>query len=259
MEIQRSTQDGCAILALTGSIDLASVSMVQRALLKEFSQQPYALICDLSGVDRLDRVCATVFATVANHPASRWPATGFALCAARAPVAEILDRLQLPDFVPIHADLDQALAAVFARPPYLREELVLAPTLSAPAAARAFVRDTCVDWQLAQPEEPWLDRAMLLANELVINAVLHAGTELWLRVELRGDRLHIAVHDESPRLLRVVGPDPRGNRGGGLWMVERLARTWGVQSHPDGGKVVWCALDLWSTTPGIPDPSAVAD
>jgi anti-anti-sigma factor len=258
MEIQRSTKDGCVILALTGSIDLLSVPVVQRALLKEFSQQPYALICDLSGVDHLDRVCATVFATVANHPASRWPATGFALCAARAPVAEILDRLQLPDFVPIHADLDQALAAVFARPPYLREELVLAPTPSAPAAARGFVRDTCVDWQLAQPEEPWLNLAMVLANELVTNAVRHAGTELWLRVELRGNRLHLAVHDDSPRLLRVVGPDPRGNQGGGLWMVEQLARAWGVQSHPGGGKVVWCTLDLESTTPGAPDPSSVA-
>jgi anti-anti-sigma factor len=256
MEIQRSTQDGCVILALTGTIDLFSVSMVQRALLKEFSQQPYALICDLSGVDHLDRVCATVFATVANHPASRWPATGFALCAARAPVAELLDRLQLPDFVPIHADLDQALAAVFARPPYLREDLVLAPTLSAPAAARAFVLDTCVDWQLAQPEEPWLDQAMLLANELVTNAVLHAGTDLRLRVELRGELLHIAVRDGSPRLLRVVAAGP-GNKGRGLWLVEQLARAWGVQSHPDGGKVVWCTLNLSSTTPGSPDPSSV--
>ena len=257
MEIHRSTQDGCVILALTGSIDLLSVSMVQRALLKEFSQQPYALICDLSGVEHLDRVCATVFATVANHPASRWPAIGFALCAARAPVAELLDRLQLPDFVPIHADIDQALAAVFARPPYLREELVLAPTLSAPAAARTFVRDTCVDWQLAQPEEHWLDRAMVVANELVTNAVIHAGTELWLRVELRGDRLHIAVHDESPRLLRVVDPDPGSDKGGGLWLVEQLARAWGVQSHPDGGKVVWCTLNLSSTTPSSPDLSPV--
>ena len=99
MEIQRSTRDGCVVVAFTGSIDLFSVSQVQRALLKDFSDQPLALICDLAGVDTLDPVCATVFSTVANHPASRWPDTSFLLCG--------------------------------ARPPYLRDELRLAPTPTA--------------------------------------------------------------------------------------------------------------------------------
>lgn len=57
--------------------------------------------------------------------------------------AETLNRLQVPDFFPVHASLDEALDAVFARPPYLRDELLLAPTLSAPAAARAFVQQVC--------------------------------------------------------------------------------------------------------------------
>jgi anti-sigma regulatory factor (Ser/Thr protein kinase) len=159
-------------------------------------------------------------------------------------VAEVLGGLQIPDFLPLHADIDTALDAVFARPPYLREELVLAPTLSAPAVARAFVRDTCVAWQLAQPDDPRLDRVMLLANELVINAVVHARTDLRLRLELRGERVHIAVRDGSPRLLRVIAADPEAEAGRGLWLVEQLARAWGVNSHPDGGKVVWCTVTL---------------
>jgi anti-anti-sigma regulatory factor len=67
MEIQHSTTDGCLVVALTGSIDLFSVSQVRRALLKDLSEEPYALICDLSGVQGLDPACATVFAT--------WPTT----------------------------------------------------------------------------------------------------------------------------------------------------------------------------------------
>jgi anti-anti-sigma regulatory factor len=82
MEIQRSTRDGCLIVAFTGSIDLFSVSQVQRTLLKGLSEQPDALICDLSGVEGLDLVCARVFSTVATHPASRWPTTSLVLCAA---------------------------------------------------------------------------------------------------------------------------------------------------------------------------------
>jgi anti-anti-sigma regulatory factor/anti-sigma regulatory factor (Ser/Thr protein kinase) len=243
MEIQHSTNDGCQVVAFTGSIDLFSVSQVQHALLKDLGEQPYALICDLSGVQHLDPVCATVFATVANHPSSRWPTTSFLLSGAQPAVAEILNRLQVPHFLPLYDDLERALAEVFARPPYLRNDLVLAPLRSAPTAARAFVRDTCEYWQLALPDATVTDRAVLMANELVTNAIVHARTELRLRIELRGDLLHLAVRDGSPRLLRLVTtPEPEAEGGRGLWLVEQLARAWGVNCHPDGGKVVWCTL-----------------
>jgi anti-anti-sigma regulatory factor/anti-sigma regulatory factor (Ser/Thr protein kinase) len=244
MEIHHSTKDGCLVVALTGSIDLFSVSVVQRTLRKDLAEQPDALICDLSGVDRLDRVCATVFATVINHPSSRWPTTGFALCCAQPPVAEILNRLRVPDFLPLYHGVEEALEAVFARPPYLRDELLLGPTLSAPAAARAFVQQVCRSWELDTPEATLVYRAVLLANELVANAVLHARTDLGLRLELRGDRLYIAVRDGSPRLLHVVASDLHAPGGRGLWLVEQLAQAWGVDRHPDGGKVVWCTLKL---------------
>ena len=244
MEIQRSTRDGCVVVAFTGSIDLFSVAQIQRALLKDFSDQPFALICDLAGVDTLDPVCATVFSTVANHPASRWPDTSFLLCGAQPPVAEILDRLQVPHFLQMYASLQDALDAAVARPPYLRDELRLAPTPTAPAAARAFVREVCRYWQLARPDATVMDRAVLLASELVTNAVAHARTEIRLRLELRGDRLHIAVRDGGPGLLRLVAPDPQTEGGRGLWLIEQLARSWGVNRHPDGGKVVWCTLSL---------------
>jgi anti-sigma regulatory factor (Ser/Thr protein kinase) len=90
-----------------------------------------------------------------------------------------------------------------------------------------------------------VDRAVLVASELVTNAIVHARTELRLRVELRGDLLHLAVRDGSPRLLRLVTvPDPEAEGGCGLWLVEQLARAWGVNRHPEGGKVVWCTLTL---------------
>jgi anti-sigma regulatory factor (Ser/Thr protein kinase)/anti-anti-sigma regulatory factor len=244
MEIQHSIQDGCVVVAFTGTIDLFSVSQVQRALLKDLTDQPYALICDLAGVDSLDPVCATVFSTVANHPASRWPDTSFLLCGAQAPVAAILSRLAVPHFLRMYDDVDEAIDEAIARPPYLRDELRLAPTSSAPAAARAFTRQVCEYWQLAIPDATVMDRAVLLANELVTNAVVHAHTELRLRLELRGDRLHIAVRDGGPGLLRLVAPDGQVEGGRGLWLVEQLARSWGVNRHPDGGKVVWCVLSL---------------
>jgi anti-sigma regulatory factor (Ser/Thr protein kinase) len=174
------------------------------------------------------------------------PDTSFLLCRAPPPVAEILDRLRVPNFLHMYASLQEALdaAAAAARPPYLRDELRLAPTPTAPAAARAFVREVCGHWRLARPGTTVTDRVVLLANELVTNAVAHAHTEIRLRLELRGDRLHIAVRDGGPGLPHVVAPDWEAEGGRGLWLVEQLARSWGVNRHPDGGKVVWCVLSL---------------
>jgi anti-anti-sigma regulatory factor/anti-sigma regulatory factor (Ser/Thr protein kinase) len=245
MEIQHSTTDGCQVVTLTGSIDLFSVAQIQRALVKDLSEEPFALICDLGGVDTMDPVCATVFSTVANHPSSRWPATSFLLCGAQPSVAEILGLLTVPHFLQLYASLQDALDAAVARPPYLQDELVLAPSPTAPATARTFVREVCQYWQLALPDTTLVDRAVLVASELVTNAVVHARTELRLRVELRDELLHLAVREGNPRMLRLVTiPDPEAERGRGLWLVEQLAQAWGVNRHPDGGKVVWCTLRL---------------
>ena len=150
----------------------------------------------------------------------------------------------MPHFLRLFADVDEAVDEAVARPPYLRDELRLAPTPTAAAAARAFVREVCRYWQIALPDATVTDRAVLLANELVTNAVVHARTDVRLRLELRGDRLHIAVRDGSPRLLRLVAPDGQAEGGRGLWLVEQLARAWASTPHPDGGKVVWCVIDL---------------
>jgi anti-anti-sigma regulatory factor/anti-sigma regulatory factor (Ser/Thr protein kinase) len=242
MQTKHSTRAGCLVVALTGQIDLSTAPPVQRTLVKDLAERPLALICDLSGVDAIDPVCATIFATVANHPASRWPATSVLLCGAQPAVAELLGRLRVPHFLPLYPTLQDALDAASERPRYLREELRLAPTPTAPAAARRFVRETLQGWQLAPPDQALGDQAALVADELVTNAVVHAQTDLWLRLELRDELLHLAVRDLGPRLLHPAPDDLKGESGRGLLVVARLAKVWGVHGHPAGGKVVWCTL-----------------
>jgi anti-anti-sigma regulatory factor/anti-sigma regulatory factor (Ser/Thr protein kinase) len=245
VQIDRSMRDGCIVAAITGPINLFTAPQIQRTLLKDLAERPYAIVCDLAGVESIDPVCATVFSTVANHPSSHWPATGFLLCRPRPAVAEVLARLGTPHLLPVCATVEEALDQAAARPPYLRDELRLAPTATAPAAARLYVRDVLQYWRLALPGQGVIDRAELLADELVTNAVVHAQTAVRLRLELRGDLLHIAVHDGSPRLLRLVGHAPDAEGGRGLRLVERLSTAWGVHRQADGGKVVWCTLRLW--------------
>lgn len=255
MRIDQSTRDGCAILAPVGQLDLVAVPSLRQALVKRLSEQPLAVICDLSGLWSIDQACATVFTTVANHPASYWPATNLLLCCAQPAVAAVLGRLRTPQFLPVHASLEEALDQAAARPPYLRAELPLGPSPAAAAAARRFVRDTCWYWRLEEVDDPddpteqlWVqdlvDRAVLVASELVTNAVVHTQGPLRLRLESRQERLHLAVYDQVPRLLRLAGePGDLETEGGrGLLIVDQLVSGWGVQPLAEGGKVVWCVL-----------------
>jgi len=73
------------VLTRPGQISLSTAPSIQRGLLKDLAEQPPAIICDLAGVDTLDPVCTTIFATVANHPTSRWPTTTLLLCGASPP------------------------------------------------------------------------------------------------------------------------------------------------------------------------------
>jgi anti-anti-sigma regulatory factor len=254
MRIQQSTRDGCAIVALAGHLDLKAAPRVRHALLKRVGEQPVAVICDLAELTGLDLACATIFGAIAHHPASGWPATSLLLCNARPAVTEVLGRLRLPAYLPVFPTLEAALAHATANPPYLREELVLASTSTAPRTARRFVREICRAWRLdvagdgEERRTPWpeelVDQAVLVADELVTNAVRYAdGEQLRLNVEMLSGRLRLAVHDANPRLLRLAMPlDPQAEGGRGLLLVEQLTANWGVQHPPQGGKVVWCLL-----------------
>jgi anti-anti-sigma factor len=254
VEIQQSSRDGCTVLTLHGRLDRRSVPRLQRVLRKRLAEQPVAVVCDLSGLDVLDPECAGLFTVAAHHPSSSWPDTPLLLCGARPAVADVLARLGVPRFVPVHASLDEAVADAGRRPPYLRDELRLPPSPAAPAAARRFVRETCQAWRLLLDDqndairrtaaEELVERAELVASELVTNALVHARTDVKLWLSLREQRLRIGVHDGGRRLLRLVVGDAEAEAGRGLLLVERLSRAWGVYRPPEGGKVVWCVLGM---------------
>jgi Histidine kinase-like ATPase domain len=92
-----------------------------------------------------------------------------------------------------------------------------------------------------------VDHAMLVASELVTNAVIHAHSQLRLLVELRSHQLHLAVHDADPHLLRLAtAPEVLAEGGRGLPLVEALAASWEVQ-HPPKGVRPWPACSILPT------------
>ncbi|MHB1774399.1 MAG: ATP-binding protein [Acidimicrobiales bacterium] len=102
-----------------------------------------------------------------------------------------------------------------------------------------------------------VETARLLVSEVVTNAVLHARTDVEVRVELDDRTARVEVADRSP-----VDPVPKRYRpdaatGRGLRLLATLADRWGVR-RSSGGKVVWFELVREEAT-GAVVPSRLDD
>ncbi|MBA2348117.1 MAG: ATP-binding protein [Solirubrobacterales bacterium] len=86
----------------------------------------------------------------------------------------------------------------------------------------------------------------LLVSEVVTNAIRHVETasdaRIVLLVEPGSEGVRVEVHDEGPGFAPPTRPEPRaaGTSGWGLFLVQRLARRWGVEPAP--GAHVWFVL-----------------
>jgi anti-sigma regulatory factor (Ser/Thr protein kinase) len=90
-----------------------------------------------------------------------------------------------------------------------------------------------------EPEE--LERAKLVASELMNNAVLHGDGTIELQVDLDEHRLQIEVIDEGHGFEHVVREIPFEDLSGrGLTIVDAEASRWGIH---EGTTHVWAELE----------------
>ncbi|MGH3684294.1 MAG: SpoIIE family protein phosphatase [Pseudonocardiaceae bacterium] len=92
-----------------------------------------------------------------------------------------------------------------------------------------------------------IDDAVLLTSELCENAVLHAGTDYELLIELSESELTVTVLDHGLTALELHRATPRSptdraaTHGRGLLLVESIATAWGTR-HDASGHQVWFIL-----------------
>ncbi len=103
--------------------------------------------------------------------------------------------------------------------------------------ARHFVRDA-----LAGRGPDLQDAAEACISELVTNSVLHARTDLEVRLLEQTDTVRLEVVDRSPGLPRRLVHTLQSATGRGMEIVTLLAEDWGVDPVEGGGKAVWCTL-----------------
>jgi anti-sigma regulatory factor (Ser/Thr protein kinase) len=128
-------------------------------------------------------------------------------------------------------------------PSAVTEHLKLDPVPASVGVARRFVRDL-LDSQ-GDVDEDTLDTLLLLASELVTNAILHAHTPVELGVCVDGGRALVCVADRMPNSEPLTPRDHSRDRPGGrgLALVADLSDDWGTTSF-SGGKTVWFTMPL---------------
>jgi CheY-like chemotaxis protein len=97
-------------------------------------------------------------------------------------------------------------------------DLALEATVHAPAAARAAVRRALDGVPGAQ-----VDIAQLLVSELLANAVMHAGSDIQLRLDVGDSALRAEVEDADPQVPSPVIADASAEGGRGWLLVRQLS------------------------------------
>jgi hypothetical protein len=229
-------QSGATTVLVTGVLDLQSYPDLRDGLLKLATEAPDGLIADIDGLVIDDAALVTVFSLIAMRIGD-WPGIPFTVVSGHPEHRTMFADRVVDKFVPLHDDRETA-EHLLTRPPRRRAAQLLARSANSSALARDFVRRVCVEWGLPG----FADDALLVATELVENAIRHTESPPRLRLELRRGILSVAVSDDSPRqavmLERLGALEP----GLGLRMIAQVARVWGCSRSWSGGKTVWAVL-----------------
>jgi len=92
-----------------------------------------------------------------------------------------------------------------------------------------------------------VETVAVMTSELATNSIRHAATDFEVGVNRTRDEIRVEVTDAGAGVPTVMSPDPSQPSGRGLFIVEKLADDWGVNT-PSGqaGKTVWFSVSLLS-------------
>jgi anti-sigma regulatory factor (Ser/Thr protein kinase) len=225
-----------AVLAVSGDLSLRSVPQLRTAIYKALVDHGRVIV-DVAAVKLRARSAVLLFPAI-QAKAGGWPWVRLVLAGADPRFRAAVVASRVDAYVPSCEDPTEASLLLGRRPPRVRQRREFEAVVVAPRLTRRFVAETCIAWELS---DELTEKAVLVASELVANAVDHAGTAATVTVELDGGALRVAVRDGCGDRLVARDPGPADPRGRGVLLMDRLAVEWGVRDHVDG-KTVWALL-----------------
>jgi hypothetical protein len=106
--------------------------------------------------------------------------------------------------------------------------------------------DSLGEWGLAgsPAEVAVVDDLLLIATELLSNAVKFSSGDVALVLTWLGSAIRVSVTDGAPLPAARRAPGPESSGGRGLAIVAALSRRWGQTPYEDGCKKVWAEVSV---------------
>lgn len=123
--------------------------------------------------------------------------------------------------------------------------VVLPPNPRSVGIARWLITEWCAPWVAADEiQEDTVEAALLLASEVVTNAVIHGdGMVLVALNRVNGASLRVEVSDNGGGMPLIGSQRADAESGRGMAMVEMLSSRWGTDLAVGPlGKTVWFEL-----------------
>ena len=138
----------------------------------------------------------------------------------------------------------------------VRSHLDLAANPSAVPEARRFLRARLA----GNASDEIVDDVLLVASEVVTNAVIHAGTAIHLGVTYDQNAILVTVQDlADPIAVERIRGLPRSDldeSGRGMSVISTLSDDFGWQPTPDrAGKLMWFVVRIPHSREHVGDPS----
>jgi anti-anti-sigma factor len=243
IEVAPTTPGQGAAVEVRGELDSGTCEELLEVV-RRVTAGEQTLTLDLTGMTFIDSAGTRALIMI-----ERWAdEQGVALVVEPPPehVTELLRTAGITQRVELHAQ--SARSAPTSATLLERIELELPRDPRSPARARAEVREC-----LSQQDPPELANIVLLASELVTNAVVHprgvGNTPVALRLMVYVDRVRIEVEDTGSGFEHVIPALAEGERGRGLFLVHQFSDRWGsglVQTDVGPRFRVWFELGWYS-------------
>jgi serine phosphatase RsbU (regulator of sigma subunit)/anti-sigma regulatory factor (Ser/Thr protein kinase) len=163
----------------------------------------------------------------------------------RSVTQAVMDQL-----VDLDAQEDDCAVLAIGRSPegHHRASIVVPPLPESVKAARDWAREQLAGWGVEDGDQHSVVTGI---SELITNAVLHAGTESYLSIDLDSGAVAVTVADSGNRGEPVLtGADTMAVRGRGLSLVRAIADSFGAH-RTSAGTTVWFEIGVHVTSDSV--------
>jgi len=226
------------LLTVGGVLDGSTYLRLRDAVIKAALDEPQAVLIDVTALDVPVSSAWSVFSSARWH-VSTWPDVPIVLVCGHAGRRRTIERTGVTRYVPVHAMVDDAVAAVAdGRRARARARTDLPASLASLRRAREFVTEWLAQWS----HEDLIAVATVVVNVFIENVLQHTASAPVLILESDGMAVFISVQDDSSTpVTRHEDPYRGGERVSGLAIVASVCRAWGSLPTPSG-KTVWAVL-----------------